>query len=111
MPETKKLVRSALVRFPRAYGAATSQARYRAYHRLGLVHERDFRALPQILAGDEPLIVDVGGNNGQSVLSIMRVLPRARVISFEPLSENLRPLRRLERRFPGLSVEPYALSD
>lgn len=106
----KKLVRSALFHFPRVYGAATSQGRYVAYHRLGLVHEHDFRALPRLVP-EAPSVVDVGGNSGQSVLSILRVLPAARIVSFEPLSANVEQLRRLAARFPGLTVEPYALSD
>lgn len=111
MAAAKKLVRSALVRFPQVYDAATGQWRYRLYYRLGMVHEREFRALPLIASAPDALVLDVGGNNGQSILSIKRVLPDARVITFEPASRHRRDLDALGRRLSNVEVRPYALAD
>jgi FkbM family methyltransferase len=107
----RKLVRSVLVRFPRVYGAITAQWRYRMLYRLRLVHEQEFRALPLLLDRPDPLVLDVGGNNGQSILSIKRVLPNARVVTFEPGPGHANELRALAQRLPDITVETYALAD
>jgi FkbM family methyltransferase len=108
--QAKKLVRSVLVRFPRLYDTLTSQWRYRAYHRLHLVHEPEFKAIPQLVQRPDPLVLDVGGNNGQSILSIKAVLPRARVISFEPASRHQDDLRALAAKLSDVRVEQFALA-
>jgi FkbM family methyltransferase len=100
-----------LVRFPRVYDLITSQWRYRTLYRFGLVHERDFRALPLLVREPSPLVLDVGGNNGQSVLSIKRVLPNARVKTFEPASRHYADLRALEAKLSGVELVPIALAD
>ena len=46
--------------------------------------KHDFRALPLLKFSNRPLLVDVGGNIGQSVLSLYTVFPAAIVVSFEP---------------------------
>jgi FkbM family methyltransferase len=107
----RKVARSALVRFPRVYDAITDQWRYRAYYRLGLVHEHEFRALPLLVPRPDALVLDIGGNNGQSMLSIRRVLPHAQVITFEPAARHARKLQALAGRLGGVTVETYALSD
>jgi FkbM family methyltransferase len=111
MEAMRKPVRSVLFRYPRLYDALTSQWRYRALYGLRLVHERDFRAFPLLTSRPDPLVLDVGGNIGQSVLSVLRVLPHARIVTFEPNPVNLPDLRRLERRFPNVRLESFALSD
>lgn len=105
----RKLARSLLVRFPGVYDLLTSQWRYRAYHRLHIVHEHEFKGLPLLVTRPDPLVLDVGGNNGQSVLSIKTVLPSARVITFEPASRHHEDLRALASKLPGVTVEPFAL--
>lgn len=107
----RKLARSVLLRTPRLYALLTSQWRYRALYRLGLVHERDFRALLLLVQRPDPLILDVGANNGQSILSIKRVLPQARIISFEPARRHEGDLQALARRFPYVTIELCALGD
>jgi FkbM family methyltransferase len=82
----------------------SSQVRSELQYRLRLPHERDFRALTLLRRGPAPLVLDVGANIGQSVFSIKGVLPDARVISFEPNPVNLVSLKRLERRFPSVTV-------
>jgi FkbM family methyltransferase len=107
----RKVARSALVRFPRVYDTITDQWRYRVYYRLGLVHEHEFRALPLLIRRPDPLVLDIGGNNGQSMLSIKRVLPDARVITFEPAARHAGKLQSLASRLGRVTVETYALSD
>lgn len=104
-----KVVRSLLVRVPRAYEHLTSTRRYLVMHRLGMVHDPDFKALPRLV---EPsaLIVDAGGNLGQSILSIKTVLPEATVVTFEPNSELLEGLGRIQERFTDVRVEPIGLA-
>lgn len=109
--QAKKVVRSGLFRVPRLYQAATSEWRYLLLHRLGRVHEPAFRALPQLVDQDDPLLLDVGANFGQSMLSVLAVLPRARVISFEPHPAPRAALERLSVRFPGVRVEPFGLGE
>ena len=109
MGSARKLIRSALFRFPRLYEAVASR-RYLLGYRLGIVYERDFRALPAILAPDA-LVLDVGANSGQSIFSIKRVLPRARIISFEPNPCHAPALIALTDRFSDLSYEPVGLAD
>ncbi|MGH8868265.1 MAG: FkbM family methyltransferase [Actinomycetes bacterium] len=107
----KKAVRSLLFRTPRVYDLMTSQARYCLLHALGRVHEAEFHALPALVGRPDPLVVDVGGNIGQSVLSVLTVLPRARVVTFEPNPVSCASLQRLAARFPRVTVEQVGLSD
>ena len=108
MPKlAKKVVRSALVRLPRVYEMLTSQRRYTLLHHLGMVHERDFRRLPELVRSDA-LLLDVGGNLGQSILSMKRVLPNSTVISFEPNPLCHPALEHLRQRLPGVN---YSLLD
>jgi FkbM family methyltransferase len=107
----RKLVRSMLVRFPGLYDRLTSQWRYRAYHRLGIVHDHDFKALPLLVDTTRPLVLDVGGNNGQSILSIKTVLPEARVVTFEPASRHQKDLQALADQLADVTVEGYALAE
>ncbi len=56
-------------------------------------------------------MLDVGGNNGQSILSIKRVLPHARVRTFEPATRHHADLRRLADSLDGVELSTIALSD
>jgi FkbM family methyltransferase len=107
----KKIVRSALFHMPRLYAALTSEWRYVVAHKLGRVHEEDFRCFPKLVGGASPLIIDVGSNLGQSVLSTKRVLPNARIVGFEPNPANWPALDRMRRRFPDFSYNKIGLSD
>jgi FkbM family methyltransferase len=100
-----------VLRFPDGYNFATSQWRYTFMYRMHHPHERDFRALTLLNFGSLPLLVDVGGNIGQSVLSLYTMVPNARVLSFEPNPAVFRKLQRLTRKFPQLTVIPNGLSD
>jgi FkbM family methyltransferase len=100
-----------MLRLPRGYDLFNSQWRYMLLYWMHRPHERDFVALRQLGLGNMPLLVDVGGNIGQSVLSLYSVFPTAIVISFEPNPTVFHQLQRLTRKFPGLTVRPSGLSD
>ena len=100
-----------VLRFPDGYNLATSQWRYTFMYWMRHPHERDFRALALLNFSSLPLLVDVGGNIGQSVLSLYTMVPNARVLSFEPNPTVFRKLQRLTRKFPQLTVIPNGLSN
>lgn len=106
----KKVARSVLVRTPRVYDLLTAQPRYLALYALGRVHEPGFRLFPQLVSTDAPLILDVGGNLGQSILSIMTVLPKSTVVSFEPNPVLQPSLDRMRAKFPHVTVERCGLA-
>jgi FkbM family methyltransferase len=96
---------------PRGYELLTPQWRYNLLYRMHRPHEHDFHALPLLKLSPRPLLVDVGGNIGQSVLSLYTVFPAATVVSFEPNPTVFGKLQRLTKKFPGLTVVPSGLSD
>jgi FkbM family methyltransferase len=100
-----------VLRFPRGYDLASPQWRYILLYRMRRPHERDFCALRLLTFSNSPVLVDVGGNTGQSVLSLYTVLPAATVVSFEPNPAVFPKLQRLTRKFPRLTVIPKGLSD
>lgn len=107
----KKVVRSGLARTPSIYNMLTAQPRYRLYYRLGLVHDPDLRVLRRLTPRPDPLILDVGANIGQSILSLKRLLPRSRIVSFEPNPALRNDLSRLERYFDDVTVMGFGLAD
>jgi FkbM family methyltransferase len=100
-----------VLRIPRGYDILKPQSRYILLYWIRRPHESDFRALPLLEFSNCPLLVDVGGNIGQSVLSLYTVFPDATVVSFEPNPTVFHKLLRLTRRFPRLTVIPNGLSD
>jgi FkbM family methyltransferase len=100
-----------VLRLPRGYDLLTPQWRYMLLYRMRRPHESDFYALPLLRLSNRPLLVDVGGNIGQSVLSLYTVFPAATVVSFEPNPTVFSKLQRLTRKFPRLTVIPNGLSD
>ena len=100
-----------VLRLPRGYDLLTPQWRYVLLYWMRRPHEYDFRALRLLEFNDLPLLVDVGGNIGQSVLSLYTVFPAATVVSFEPNPTVLHKLRRLTKKFPSLAISPNGLSD
>jgi FkbM family methyltransferase len=96
---------------PDGYNLATSQWRYTFMYRMRRPHEGDFRALALLNFSSPPLLIDVGGNVGQSVLSLYTIFPNAKILSFEPNPAVFRKLQRLTKRFPQLTAIPNGLSD
>jgi FkbM family methyltransferase len=105
----RKAARSLLFYAPSIYRLVHSQARSEVQHRLRRPHEDEFRALALLRSGDRPLVIDVGANVGQSIFSIRSVMPRARIVSFEPNPAHMVLLNRLQRRFGDLTVWCVAL--
>jgi FkbM family methyltransferase len=100
-----------VLQLPCGYSLLTPQWRYRLLHWMRRPHENDFRALSLLNFSSQPLMVDVGGNIGQSVLSLYTLFPAATVVSFEPNPIVLPKLQRLTKKFPRLTVIPHGLSD
>lgn len=109
--DLKRLARSALFQVPRLYDVVAGERRFVLLHRLGRVHEADFRALATLGLPPRPLVVDIGANIGQSVLSTLTVLPQATVVGFEPNPGTWPSLDRLAARLPSFRYERVALSD
>jgi FkbM family methyltransferase len=107
----RRLAVRAVLGFPDGYNFATSQWRYTFMYWMHQPHERDFRALALLDFSSSPLLIDIGGNIGQSVLSLYTMVPNARVLSFEPNPTVFRKLQRLTRKFPQLTVIPNGLSN
>jgi FkbM family methyltransferase len=108
---SRRLAATVVLCLPGGYGLVTPQWRYMLLYRLRRPHERDFRALKLLKFKNSPLMVDVGGNIGQSVLSLYAVFPEAKILSFEPNSAVFAKLQRLTRKFPRLEVCPNGVSD
>jgi len=107
----RRLAAMVVLWFPDGYSLATSQWRYTFLYWMRHPHEHDFRALALLNFSSSPLSVDVGGNIGQSVLSLYTVFPNAKVVSFEPNPTVFRKLQRLTKKFPQLTVIPKGLSN
>ncbi len=84
--------------------------RYRAWGFRGpVVHERDFLYFRRF-ASQKPLFLDVGANNGQSILSIRSIIPGARIVSFEPNPKCFERVRRLAHGNNNIELFNCALS-
>jgi FkbM family methyltransferase len=105
----RTLVRSVLVLFPRLFDFVSGPLRFRVQARLGRVAEPEFRALPHLTSKEDPLVIDVGANVGQSIYSILTVLPRAQVVSFEPNPALHDSLHRVIDPLPNARLEPEGL--
>lgn len=107
--DRRTLARSALVHFPRLFDFVNGPLRFRLQARFGRVAEPEFRALPQLTSKADPLVVDVGANVGQSIYSILTVLPQAQVVSFEPNPALHDLLHRVIDPLPNARLEPEGL--
>ena len=74
-------------------------------------HEPDFRAIPKLGLGAGSCFLDIGGNYGQSVSSILTLVPDARIISFEPNPLLAERLRRRFANMPNVEVHASGLGD
>lgn len=78
----------------------------------GRVHEEDFFALKALLANDrQHLFLDVGGNIGQSVISLKALFPTAEIRSYEPNPAILRALTAVARGFDRVDSYGIALGE
>jgi FkbM family methyltransferase len=109
----RQVGRSILLNYaPTIYRLLNSPFRSWLYYYLGMVHEPEFRLLKRVLGSDNPVVVDIGANHGQSILSIMRLFPKAQIVSFEPNVANEEMLRHIASKFEGqITINMCALSD
>jgi FkbM family methyltransferase len=84
-----------------------------ARRKLGIPHERDFKALALIPKSAEGCFVDIGANQGQSIESILLARPDAEIVSFEAnpglaqkLVRRYRDRDNVRVRSSGLSAAP-----
>lgn len=76
----------------------------------GKVHDSDLLAVRTVLSGPEaPLFVDVGGNIGQSVVSLKTMFPHCTIHSFEPNPVTYRNLAMVARRYRDVFAHNIAL--
>src|SRR4051812_17266524 len=78
---------------------------------LRIPHERDFSVLTLIPPSLEGCYIDVGGNKGQSIESILLFKPTADVYSFEPNPLLAQKLKTRYRSQANIRVIPKGLSD
>lgn len=71
----------------------------------------DYRVVRLILRSRVDVVLDVGANRGQYGTMLRRFGYRGRIVSFEPLHEPLRTLRRRAAADALWKVFPYALGD
>ena len=71
----------------------------------GGVHEPDFTRLRDLNVSD-PMVIDVGANVGQTIVSVKSVLPHARMLSLEPSTSMIPTLLRTASRYRGVRVVP-----
>jgi FkbM family methyltransferase len=106
--QLKKMIRTAQTEFP-LLADVKPPLQIRLGRMLRRPHERDFKVFRH-LDVDHPLVLDIGANRGQSIMSIWVTCRRPRVIAFEPISGLADRLRRSAP--PGLErVEQFALAE
>ena len=77
-----------------------------------LRHDGDFYGIPVFLKDDpKALVLDVGANDGISARSIRKLLPKAKIVSFEinPLHQN--SLSRIAKKDPNFDYHIKGLGD
>ncbi len=72
-------------------------------------HEPDFAVLRHFPPGQ--LLVDVGGNYGQSVTSMRLMQPNAAIVSYEANADLAKKVAKLFRFDQQVTIEPFGLSD
>jgi len=84
------------------------------YNRLrkGLI-EKEFLKFTDLISHDEGLLLDIGANIGVMSTLLAKRFKKATVISFEPIPDNIRVLKRIIKRYQLHNVKLYegALSD
>jgi FkbM family methyltransferase len=110
MADVRKLVRSALVFVPFTQDARFALGRW--WQRWGWRPvEPDLLALPRLGLPPDALLLDVGANRGLVLELMVRLMPRARVIAFEPNPRLAAWLTARWRGDPRVEVRPVALAD
>jgi FkbM family methyltransferase len=75
----------------------------------GLLVDPEFRLLDRM--GPLGVVLDIGGNYGQSIISFRRHTARAKIISFEPIADLCDKLNARYHGDAGVEIRNVALSD
>ena len=78
----KNLVRFWIKALARRFGVFDLLRRFDVWWQgsFGFLHDPEYRSLPASINGG--LILDVGGNLGQSIISLHSLFPRSSIVSF-----------------------------
>lgn len=109
MPDLRKAIRTLQNYFPGLEGLKNDFYYYSRKY-LKIPHEREFSILTRLPRLADDLYLDVGGNHGQSILSMRIFRQDMKIISFEP---NPYLYDEIVRRFgsdPRLEVRNYGLA-
>ncbi|CAN5118579.1 hypothetical protein BH10PSE2_BH10PSE2_23140 [soil metagenome] len=104
----RKAIRTAQNGFP-WLGEVKNEFYHWSRSTFGIVHDPDFRLIARLPRRPDDLLLDVGANRGQSILSLQAVRPGARIVSFEP---NPAMIGWLQARFDDIehvTIEPFGL--
>jgi FkbM family methyltransferase len=74
-------------------------------------HRDDFRDQARLLGGRATVIMDVGANVGDSVLSYRGLFPEAAIHAFEPSADALMELRKRAGALPNVQIHALAVGD
>jgi FkbM family methyltransferase len=105
----RKAVRTAQNFFP-ALGGLKNDFYYHSRKMLRIAHERDFAVLALLPRQNDDLFLDVGGNHGQSILSMRLFRPDTPIISFEPVPGLYAEIVRRFGSDPAVDVRNYGLA-
>lgn len=76
-----------------------------------LVHDDDYHGLPVAAARRAPVVLDIGANRGQSIVSLKQLFPDSTIHAFEPNPLFFPVLERLGEIYEGtLTVHQFGLS-
>lgn len=104
----RKAVRTLQNAFP-GLGEVKNEFYHWSRKRFGLLHDPAFAVIDRLPRRADDLLLDVGANRGQSILSLRRLRPDAAIVSFEP---NPAMVRWLQARFgddPAWRLIAYGL--
>lgn len=66
--------------------------------------------LKSLIRGPRPLVFDVGGYTGKSIIDLKQTFPDARIFSFEPNPQVIDALREVAQRYTDVEVTQAAVS-
>lgn len=103
---TRALVRQWAPKFPALYNFRLRHVAVVQRMRGG-VHDLELLGLELETSGS-PLVYDIGANVGQTIITIKRMAPHARVMSFEPYLPSVVQLARVANKYEDVTVVPAA---
>ena len=103
-------VRGAQVRVPWLFDAKNALQR-QVRRRLKKPFDADFKALGALGLPQDGLVLDIGGNRGQSIDAVRLYMPTAPIVSFEPNPQLAGDLKTLFANDAGVTINNVALGD